>query len=53
MTQEQRKHIEDTIAILDMASALMIHAKYFGAAVVVSVQGKILQKVLDDDRRGL
>lgn len=52
MTQEQREHIATTIAILDMASAILKHAEYTGAADVVGAQCEILQDMLDHDRRG-
>lgn len=51
MTQEQREHIAATVAILDMASAILKHAEYTGAADVVGAQCEILQEVLDNDRR--
>ena len=51
MTQEQREHLATTIAILDMASAILKDYKS-SAADVVGAQCEIMQEVLDDDRRG-
>ena len=50
MTQEQREHIATTIAILDMASAILKDFKSCSADVV-GAQCEILQDVLDNDRR--
>lgn len=50
MTTEQREHIAATIAILDMASAIL-KDNNSSAAGVVGAQCEILQEVLDNDRR--
>lgn len=50
MTQEQREHITATIAILDMATAIL-RDNNSSAAGVVGAQCEILQEVLDNDRR--
>ena len=50
MNREKREHIATTIAILDMASAILKDFKS-SAADVVGAQCEILQDVLDNDRR--
>lgn len=50
MTQEQREHLAATIAILDMASAILKDSNS-SAAGVVSAQCEIMQEVLDNDLR--
>lgn len=50
MTQEQREHLAATIAILDMASAILKDYKS-SAADVVGTQCEIMQEVLDNDLR--
>ena len=51
MTNEQREHIAATIAILDIASAILRKCDFKDAANVVTTQCEILQNVLDHDRR--
>ena len=51
MTPEQREHIATTVAILDMASAIL-KDKESCAAAVVGAQAEILQEVLDNDMKG-
>ncbi len=51
MTQEQREHVATTIAILDMASAIL-KDNNSSAADVVGSQAEIMQEVLDNDLRG-
>lgn len=50
VTQEQREHIATTIAILDMATAIL-RDNNSSAAGVVGAQCEILQEVLDNDRK--
>ena len=49
MTNDQREHLAATIAILDMASAILKDFKS-SAADVVGAQCEIMQEVLDNDR---
>ena len=51
MTQEQREHIATTIAILDMASAILKDLDSNRAGEVVGAQCEILQEVLEADGR--
>lgn len=48
MTQEQREHIASTIAILDMASAILKDCNS-STATIVGTQCEIMQEVLDND----
>lgn len=50
MTREQREHLATTIAILDMASAIL-KDNNSSAAIVVGQQAEIMQEVLDNDLR--
>lgn len=50
MTQEQREHIASSIAIMDMAAAILRKCEYEDAADVVVAQCNTLQDVLDNDR---
>lgn len=50
MTREQREHVATTIAILDMASAILKDFKS-SAADIVDAQCEIMQEVLDNDLR--
>lgn len=50
MTQEQREHIATTIAILDMASAIL-KDNNSSAATIVGQQAEIMQEVLDNELR--
>ena len=51
MTNEQREHIISSVAIMDMAAAILRKCKFEDAAAIVSVQCEILQEVLEHDRR--
>ena len=51
MTNEQREHIVSSVAIMDMAAAILSKCDFEDAANVVTAQCEILQEVLDHDRR--
>jgi len=51
MTTEQREHLATTIAILDMASAILKDLKS-SASDIVGRQAEIMQEVLDNDLGG-
>lgn len=53
MTDEQREHIISSVAIMDMAAAILRKCEFEDAASVVTVQCEILQEILDNDRKAL